>query len=73
MGVRVPRLFPQITFGFGWRHNDASTLFFIQCVALSVKTGSYLVSRLHLDYVLIMFCITKMQSACEGRLHNKGL
>lgn len=27
MGVRVPRLFPQITFGFGWRHNDASTLF----------------------------------------------
>lgn len=72
MGVRVPRLFPQITFGFGWRHNDASTLFLFG-VTLSVKTGSYLVSGLHLDYVLIMFCITKVQPACEDRLHNKGL
>lgn len=27
MGVRVLLLLQQITFGFGWRHNDASTLF----------------------------------------------
>lgn len=46
---------------------------FYSVCCLSVKTGSYLVSRLHLDYVLIMFCITKVQSACEDRLHNTDL
>lgn len=56
------------TFGFSWRHNVPLRCFYSVC-CLSVKTGSYLVSRLHfINNVLHNKCSPSVKIDCTIRI-----
>lgn len=78
MWVRVLHLLQQITFGFGQRYNDASTLFLIRC-DICLRRQAHILFL----YIILMFlhnyCSSSVKIGCTIRIcsstveHRNGI